>query len=106
MRPLLLASLAFATLGLSNAAAAESFGEPVITTISYGDLNLDSAAGRAALQGRVKVAANRICQDLAVTPIADVIAVTDCRASMVSSAMRQVGRTALRSPKGTLLASR
>ena len=103
---ILLASLAIATASLSTAAAAQSFGEVVLTTISYGDLNLDSAAGRAALQGRVKVAANRICHDLAVTPIPDGIAVADCRTSMMSSALRQVERTALRSPQGTSLASR
>jgi UrcA family protein len=103
---ILLASLALASVGVSNAATAQSINEPIVATVSYADLNLDSAAGRAALEGRVKVAANRVCQDLAVTPIADVIAVADCKTALMSSAQRQLGVIALRAPQRTLLASR
>jgi UrcA family protein len=102
----LLASIALATAGVSTAVPAQSIDQPFVATISYADLNLDSAAGKAAFEGRVKVVANRYCHDLTISPIAEVVAVADCRASMMSAAQRQLGRTASRSPKGTLLAAR
>ncbi len=102
----LFASIALAAAGLSTAASAQSFDQPVTATVSFADLNLDSAAGRATLQGRIKVAANRICQNLAVTPLEEVNADSKCRVVMTSSAERQLEIAVVSSPRDTLLASR
>ena len=102
----LLASILVAAAALPTAANAQSFDQPVSATIAYADLDLDSAAGRIALQGRVKVAANRLCHDLTISPITEVTAVENCRASMAHSARQQLETGALRSLRGALLASR
>ncbi len=60
--------LAIAVAGLALAAPALAQNEPVViegglpvVTVSYADLNIDAAAGRHALEGRVTRAASSLC---------------------------------------------
>ncbi len=45
-----------------TAAVAPAAAEPVSRNVSYADLNLSNAAGRAALESRIKAAARAVCQ--------------------------------------------
>ncbi len=55
-----LAGTAASTTLVSEAASAAQ-AETVSVAISYGDLNLASAAGRATLDGRIRNAVSRLC---------------------------------------------
>ncbi|HET7315965.1 MAG TPA: UrcA family protein [Sphingomicrobium sp.] len=102
----IIASIALALLSTANAATAQSFDTAETATISYADLNLANPAGVAALEGRLKLASNRLCHDLKVTPMQDTVAVSQCRAAILDSAKRQLDLAAISSPSGTVLASR
>jgi UrcA family protein len=102
----LFAALALVTVSTSNVVTAQSFEPATTATISYADLNLANPAGRAAFEGRVKAASNRLCHDLKVTPLQESVAFGECRTSIMQSAKRQVDLASLRSPRGAVLASR
>jgi UrcA family protein len=87
----------------SAAAAASLFTAPAIATVTdeparvvvqYGDLNLDSDAGMAALHHRLKAAVNTVCGTL------------DERNLSVLQHIRQCHRTALASVHTELAAAR
>jgi UrcA family protein len=102
----LFAALALIAVSTSNVVTAQSFEPTASASISYADLNLANPAGRQALEGRVKAASNKVCLDLKVSPIEEVVAVDECRTSMMKSAKRQLDLASYRSPRGAVLASR
>lgn len=89
MHPLL-ASLAIATAAIPVAADAQSFGEPVVVTVSYADLNLDAAAGIATFNGRVRSAADQLCRDAGLVPVNRARLEAECVTSVIKSAKQQL----------------
>ena len=89
-----LTSLLVAAAAFSGAAAAQNpsvvvSGEPTVT-VSYADLNLASAGGRAALDRRVRQAARALCVDERVADLERAIAGRACLASALASARPQI----------------
>jgi UrcA family protein len=70
-------------------------------TVSYADLDLGSAAGRARLDNRIRQAAKRLCIDDRVRDLADRLDQKSCLSFAVASARPQIEQaivTAGRSP--------
>jgi UrcA family protein len=75
------------------------------TTIYFGDLNLQSDSGNAALFGRLRQAAERVCGQADVRDLTARTAVRECKREAVARAVEQVGSVRLaalvkRSPVG------
>ena len=64
-------------------------GQPSVR-VSYADLDLASAAGRKALEGRVQRAASRLCVDNGVRDLERRMGGRDCIARAVASAAPQI----------------
>jgi UrcA family protein len=86
-------------------AAAQPTGGNYQVAVSYSDLNIYSAAGVAAFNGRVKAGANLVCGSDPVTPLQEGRVVRQCRADFIRGAQRNL-QLALNSARGTVLASR
>ena len=86
MRTLLTIALA-SFVCAAPAAAAPADGEFSVA-ISYGDLNLSSAAGVAKLLGRVKARANMICVGASDSPLAETLQEQKCRKDFIRTAER------------------
>lgn len=59
-------------------------------TVSYADLDLDTAAGRARLDSRIRRAAKSLCLDEAVRDLADRLDQKACLSFAVASARPQI----------------
>ena len=60
--------------------------ERITVRVSYADLNIASAEGRAALQSRVAGAARSICGSFFPAALETVVRVTACRSDAIASA--------------------
>ena len=82
-------ALAFAGTAANAAAVQPAAPEQFTVAVPYGDLNLSSPEGIAALRGRVQAKAAQACD---VTPITlgQAIAVRKCRMNFVRSAERNL----------------
>jgi UrcA family protein len=78
----------------------------VETTISYADLNLSNAAGRATLDSRIKGAARFVCGAATAATVAEHNHIRDCRANAVASANAQLEQQLARRGAGAVLAAR
>lgn len=76
-------------VGSAVSAAAAPFQAPA-ARVSFADLNLASAAGRAVLERRVSAAADSICRVNGRTDLGTLRAADDCFAKTVDQAMAQV----------------
>ncbi|HEX8667173.1 MAG TPA: UrcA family protein [Allosphingosinicella sp.] len=90
--------------GLARAEAAPAANLPT-ATIHTADLNLRSAMGRDALDGRIRGAANLLCGANHTLPLDSSARTRTCRAELFRSAERQV-RVALRRGQVELLGTR
>ena len=103
---LTLLAAAAAVLG-SVPAFAESPLEVVVETkISYADLNLSSAAGRATLDNRIKGAARFVCGPNQGPTLAEHKHRRDCQSNAIQGAHAQVERALASRGAGTVLAAR
>jgi UrcA family protein len=71
-------------------AAADPVGESYSVAIQYGDLNLDSPAGAAAFNGRVKAQANAVCGQAFPAWLEEAANVRKCRADFLRTAKRNL----------------
>ena len=94
-----------AAAALAAPVAAQSTGDNYTAAVSYGDLNLDSVAGRAAFHGRVKARAGLICGAQLATPLKESRDIRACRDEFIGGAERRI-QFASKPVGGTLLASR
>jgi len=79
------------------AAAAASLAAPAVAqgdsvTIGYGDLNLASQAGRAALNQRIDGAARQLCGESSPLELKRVALGRTCRAGVLADARAQLAR--------------
>jgi UrcA family protein len=108
----------FAALGLAAAAPAappivvEGEAQPT-ATISYADLDLGTAAGRARLDSRIRRAAKHLCLDEGVRDLADRLNQKACLNFAVAGARPQIeqaivmaGRSPLPGSKTIVVAAR
>lgn len=93
-------------IGSTNA-----FAHPIIVEaapserVTYADLNLASAAGKAMLQGRIRAAAGRVC-DLGGTPTLEEFGTESrCYRTAVDSGFRQMDIVVARIQSGAPLAA-
>ena len=99
--------LAAAAAVIAAPAFAESpAAEIVETKVSYADLNLSSAAGRATLDNRVKGAARFVCGSVDGPSIAEHNRHQKCRSSALAEANAQVDEVLARRGSVTVLAAR
>ncbi|HEY0113859.1 MAG TPA: UrcA family protein [Allosphingosinicella sp.] len=82
------AALTAGTLALSTPVLAASIGETV--TINYSDLNLETAAGRAHFERRVKQAARSVCGATQRLPLSMQSAAKACVDEVMAEAAAQV----------------
>ncbi len=88
-------------------AIAESPAGPVVqTTVSYADLNLSSAAGRATLDSRIKGAARSVCGSPKAATLAEHTSIRDCREGAINGANAQLELVLASRGAGTVLAAR
>lgn len=80
---------ATASLATATSAAAGQLHAPQ-ARVSFADLNLASASGRATLERRVNAAAEQLCLVTGVTDLRTQRAGRDCYAATVDRAMAQV----------------
>ena len=83
---------AFASLALlltPAAAATDPIGAPASVTVSYRDLNLHSAAGRAELDRRLDRAVRAVCPAPDLRNLREVRAADACRETALTAANRQ-----------------
>ena len=88
----------FVASALAAAATAPLSAQPPILVegaptaiVPYGDLDLSRAAGQAALQGRVRRAANRLCT-VDVRGVGPVMEERQCLAAALTQAQGQIDR--------------
>ena len=79
-----------AGVGLASAAHAKTTdivirGEPVARVVNFADLNVGSAAGREALSGRIRSAAQFVCNETNVDPLDVRIARLECYRTAVTN---------------------
>ncbi len=79
-----------ASVALASPAAAATMdivvrGEPVARVVNFADLNIGSTAGRAALSGRIRSAADFICTEANIDPVDITIARKECYRTAVSN---------------------
>jgi UrcA family protein len=93
----LIASLALGAIALSTSAAAQPIDDNAVARIvQYADLNLDSPAGMATLNGRIRAAADQLCSDYVISPVERPVVIGRCKAQVIRSAERQLEpRTAM-----------
>jgi len=97
---LALAAAAAATLATPALARADS------VTIDYGDLNLTSQAGRAALDQRIDGAARQLCGEAAPLELKRVALGRTCRAGVLADARAQLARVIVDDQLASLNVSR
>ena len=96
-------------MALAMACAAPATAEPIDNQFSvavpYGDLNLDSPEGVAALKGRVKAKAAQAC-DVPPITLGQALQVRSCRMAFVRSAERNLELELASSAGGAIVAVR
>ena len=85
----LLASIAVASVAVPAAATAQPSAEAT-AVVAFGDLNLASPAGMAALKARVKAAAYEICGPYDFSPTSAWRSQAQCKKAVIESADRQI----------------
>lgn len=70
--------------------------------VPYGDLNLASASGAAALERRIKAAANRICGTEQAPGLAETLSVQGCRDDVFESARPQISKALAMNGSGSV----
>lgn len=100
----------FKTLASAALAAAAAFAAvpasaeaPTKIMVSYADLDLASAGGSAALEGRIKQAARHICGSEQAPGLVEAEMVRKCRADVISSARPQLSAALSRGGTGTVV---
>jgi UrcA family protein len=88
-----------AAVGIALASVAHANTEIVVqdgstTRITYEDLDLKSAAGRATLANRIRSAAARLCLEDNVSPLAETLERVQCYRSAVTSGFTQMAARA------------
>jgi UrcA family protein len=81
-----------ATLSASTVTAFAEESRQVI--IQYSDLNLTVPAGRAALEGRVRAAARKVCGTLPPVQLQEIREVRGCQSDVMAQARNQLTATA------------
>jgi UrcA family protein len=82
---------AFAAVLLSGAAHAAEV-ETVSVSVPYGDLDLTTEAGQAALDGRIAAAVKEVCaKPVMIRDLKAMTAWAECRKSAADSAAEQIG---------------
>ncbi len=76
------------------------------TTVSYADLNLSSAAGRATLDSRIKGAARSVCGSPKAATLAEHNSINACRDGAISGANAQIEQVLASRGAGTVIAAR
>lgn len=90
MSKMLIIAATLSAVLLPQAAAAQSASQPDGVRVSYADLDLSRAEGRATLSGRISRATARVCgRSDAWNPVHRMI-VTQCRATARRDAQAQV----------------
>lgn len=91
MKKFAVAALA-ALLFAGTAQAEEPETETVSVVVSYGDLDLTTAAGKATLDARIDAAVKEVCaRPTTIRNLKVLDAWSDCRESAAASAFEQVG---------------
>jgi UrcA family protein len=93
-RSALAAAAALGALVTGAAAPAAAQGDSRSAVIRIADLNLDHAAGRAALQARIEVAARNLCSVYAGQNLTEWRLRRACQADVVADARDQLGLAA------------
>ncbi len=78
--------LAFACVAVTSQANCQTL-QPRTARVSYADLDLASAAGRATLERRVDAAADAVCGRKGYVALAELRAAAACHAQAVDGAM-------------------
>ena len=89
-RPFLFAvAAAAAAIGSTAATVSPALAAESGIMVPHQDLNLGTAAGRAALDGRIQRAATRICGSALINELKFAAEVAACRADVVATAQEQ-----------------
>lgn len=99
----LLAGLAAASAAAEPPVIVEGRAQPDSIVVSYADLNIGSAAGRATLEGRVRGAARTLCLSHVVEPLDVTLDRRRCYRGAIADAGRQIDQAVTRL-NGTRLA--
>ena len=101
------ASLAVMTGTLAATAtpayAAGTGGTTAAVRVSYGDLNLETAAGLRRFDARIRAAADRLCVPNGLTTLRERLAAEACRDDATAAAVPQVLRVTKAQPAETIL---
>jgi UrcA family protein len=84
-----------ATVAISVPAFAQSDNDPTRVRVSYADLDVSHADGRAALKNRIEAAATQACGEADVRDLDRSTLVQQCRTHAVDHAMSQLDSTKL-----------
>jgi UrcA family protein len=103
--PIILVAAAAASAILAAPAGAQQLSDSYTAAVPYGDLNLDSVAGRVAFSGRVKAQAGRVCGYQIATPLQESSDIRACRAEFARNAEQRI-QLAQKPVSGILLAAR
>ncbi len=99
------AALALAGAIISSPAYAATMGEARSVSVRTSDLNLSSAAGRAALTRRIGYAATVVCGRPDARDLVAVQDVGECRTAAINGAMPQVQLALANTKAGVQLAA-
>jgi UrcA family protein len=79
------ASVTLASAAQANVADIVVQGEPVARVVNFSDLDIGSAAGRTKLSGRIRSAAEFVCEDANIDPLDVRLARKQCYRTAVSN---------------------
>jgi UrcA family protein len=88
-RPFILAAAVLAAGLTTLTATAPAFASESSVTVAHGDLNLNSAAGRAVLDARIERAARQICGTAFINELDIAAGVAACRRDVIAAARAQ-----------------
>lgn len=93
MRLIMIAAATIALAGTAHASTRDIVVQNGPTTrVTYADLNLQSTAGRTALAGRIRSAAELLCLEDNVTPLAEKLDRINCYRAAVTSGMTRMAQ--------------
>lgn len=99
----MLVQVALATAAFAAAPAIAQNADTREESVYYGDLNLASQQGAAALEGRVKAAARRICGVEQAPGLAEHMGIRTCRAEVLAGARPQMSAALARQGSGSVV---
>jgi UrcA family protein len=107
MTRILSAVVVFALLAGCSAVPPSAAGPERSQTVRYADINLAYPAGAARLYRRIRVAAQQVCDDGTVVPLAQRRLIIECERQAIDAAVEQVNDArltgyALTQRRGTL----